>query len=272
MVRWGMNLRRRALAALRTGARDANQNASYDSAGYTNKWEHNVAPGLPLAAILGDMAEGAGRELDVKLRAAHSSATLAINTFGPYREDHGQLHVCQSTGFRSVRFEAACPTGLSGTPPHLDLLAQGDSIVAVEVKCTEWMKSRLAEFSPSYDQLEPTHGRSPWFAQIESLRAEPSKYEFLDAAQLVKHALGLEACFGATPVQLLYLFWEPANTAGWPECQKHRTETEALTAAVRGSTVELIGMSHAELLSEWERLPRPPQHLPYLHLRYGRAA
>lgn len=272
VVVWGMNIRRRSLAALRTGAREANPNATYDSAGYTAKWENNLGPGLPLTTIVGDMAAGAGRELDVKLRAAHSSAALAINTFGPYREDPGQLHICHSTGSRSVRFEGTCPTGLGGTPPHLDLLAEGDSIVAVEAKCTEWMKCRLADFAPSYDQLQTAHGSSPWFAQIESLRARPDLYEFLDVAQLIKHALGLEACFGGKVVQLLYLYWEPSNTSEWPECQRHRTETETLTAAVRGAGVELVAMSYGELLNEWERQPEPPRHLPYLRLRYDRPA
>ena len=32
-----------------------------------------------------------------------------------------------------MRFEATCPTGLGGTPPHLDLLAEGDAIRAIRM-------------------------------------------------------------------------------------------------------------------------------------------
>ena len=264
-----MSLRERAYAALRLGAMEAAPTVVYDSAGYAPRWEDNLVQGLPLSPIVADLASGAGRELDGKLRAAHSSAALAINTFGPWRNDPRTLRLAGASGFRSVRFEAICPTGLHGTPPHLDLLAEGETVVGVEAKCTEWMETKVAAFSPSYDRLRPLRGHSPWFAQIESLRARPDRYQFLDAAQLVKHALGLMSCFGSVPVRLLYLYWEPRNAADCPECQRHRAEVDDLARAVRGGSVELISMSYRDLWSEWER-GAPPPHLNYLRVRYDR--
>jgi hypothetical protein len=38
------------------------------------------------------------------------------------------------SGFRNVWFEMTFPTGLGGTPPHVDLFADGDLTVAVESK------------------------------------------------------------------------------------------------------------------------------------------
>src|SRR5260370_2533040 len=115
--------------------------------------------GLPLKTIGDDLGSGAGCELDGKLRAAHSSAALAVNTFGPWREDASSLQVGEM-GFRRIRFEATCPTGLRGTPPHLDLLADGDLPVAIESKCTEWMTPQEAIFSDSYGRLDATQGHS----------------------------------------------------------------------------------------------------------------
>jgi hypothetical protein len=261
----------RSYAALLAGAGAASGSVSYDCRGYTPRWEDNLMPGLPIIEIAGDLGDGAGRELDGKLRAAHSSTALAVNAFGPWRNGPATLPLAGMTGFRSLRFEATCPTGLGGTPPHLDLLAEGDAIVAVESKCTEWMKPKPARFSPSYGRLRGSHGHSPWYEMIRLLSAKPDRYEFVDAAQLVKHALGLLTCYGARQLRLLYLYWEPRNAAEWPECARHREEADDLANQVARCSVRLLPMSYCELWEEWMR-QGPPPHLPYLRGRYDRAA
>ena len=225
-------------------------------------------PGIPLAGIEDDFAAGAGREMEGKLCAAHSSAALVLNTFGPWRENPTSLPVAGLTGFRALRFEVTFPTGLGGTPPYLDVVADGNEIVAVESKCTEWMACKAAKFARSYDQLRPSHGHSPWFEQMQLLRAKPYEYQFLDAAQLVKHAFGLLTRFGRRDIRLVYLYWEPLNSQAWPECILHRAEADRLADYVGASNVRLVPMSYRELWAEWERRS-PPTHLPYLKRRYG---
>jgi hypothetical protein len=257
--------------ALLTGAQEAGGHVPYDQRGYAAAWELNLLPGLPIGAIGDDLGSGAGCELDGKLRAAHSSAALAVNSFGPWREEASNLRIGTVTGFKTIRFETVCPTGLRGTPPHLDLLADGDSPVAIESKCTEWMTPKESTFSSSYDKLKASHGHSPWFHQIASLREQPKRYSFLDAAQLVKHALGLTTLYGTRDVRLVYLYWEPSNAVSWPQCAAHRAEADDLAARVRDSNVMLNPMSYRELWSEWE-LQQPPSHLAYLWTRYNRIA
>jgi hypothetical protein len=261
-------LRQLSYAALAAGARQACI-APCDHTGYFSSFDQNLIDGLPLESIVGDLASGAGKELDGKLCAAHSSAALVVNTFGPWRRDPRMLRIGGVTGFETMRFEARCPTGLGGTPPHLDLLAYGDSPVAIESKCTEWMEPKPAQFSASYDRLRATHGHSPWFAQIEQLRMNPTRYQYVDAAQLVKHALGLMSCFGERTVRLIYLYWEPRNRADWPECRTHREEAEDLASRAAGSSISLIPMSYHDLWAEWDR-PNPPAHPALLRLRYDR--
>jgi hypothetical protein len=113
-----------------------------------------------MAEISDDFGSGAGRELDRKLCAAHSSAALVVYTFGPWRKEPESLRIAGASGFRNIRFEMTFPTGLGGTPPHLDLFADGDSIVAIESKCTEWMDSKPAVFSDCYDRLRGSLGES----------------------------------------------------------------------------------------------------------------
>jgi hypothetical protein len=265
------SLRVCSYAALLAGAREATPSVRYDRKGYSPSWKDNLLDGLPLAEIAGDLAAGAGRELEGKLCAAHSSAVLAVNTFGPWRTKPASLHVGGVTGFRSLRFEATVPTGLNGKPPHLDLLAEGDLPVAVESKCTEWMQPKPPVFSPSYDRLRRAHGHSPWFEQVLQLRATPDRYDFLDAAQIVKHALGLMNCYGSRNVRLMYLYWEPSNAETWIQCRQHRAEADDLAARVQHSTVRLFPISYPELWAEWER-HGPPPHLPRLRIRYGQDA
>jgi hypothetical protein len=166
-----------------------------------------------------------------------------------------------------VKFEACCKTGLGGEPPHLDLLADGDLLVAVESKCTEWMKPTTAVFSDSYNNLRSSHRDSPWFEQMRQLREAPKQYQFLDVAQIIKHAFGLLNCYREREVRLLYLYWEPRNASMWRECRAHRVEVDELAAKTQHSLVRLTPMSYRELWAEWE-YESPPDHSGYLKDRY----
>jgi hypothetical protein len=256
----------RSYAALLAGAGKASPSVRYAN-GYAPQWEDNLMKGLPLVEIKGDLEKAAGRELDGKLCAAHSSAALVINTFGPWLTAPASLTFDGLTGFRSVHFEVTRPTGLGGTAPHLDLLAEGDFPVAVESKCTEWMNPKQAIFSPSYDKLRPSHGHLPWFEQMLQLREAPNRYQFLDAAQIIKHAFGLFSCYRTTEVRLVYLYWEPRNAEDWKECRQHRAEADDLAAKVGQTTVRLFSMSYRELWAEWE-YRSSTDHLRYLKTRY----
>jgi hypothetical protein len=262
------SLLNRSYADLLAGASKVSPSTRYDENGYARHWKDNLMDGLPLSEITSDLSAGAGKELDGKLCAAHSSAALVVNTFGPWRIDPASLLIGGMKGFRSLRFEATCPTGLGGTPPHLDILAEGILPVAVESKCTEWMESKSATFSSSYDQLRSSLGHSPWFQEMLRLRAEPNRYHFLDSAQLVKHAFGLLKRYGTLDARLVYLYWEPRNEEDWPACRQHREEANDLATKVAHSSVGLIPLSYGELWTEWE-LHGPLEHLLYLRTRYG---
>src|SRR5208282_3169700 len=203
------SLLQHSYAALLAGARKASPSVHYDKKGYAPRWEDNLMKGLPLDEIKRDFERGAGRELEGKLCAAHSSAALVVNAFGLRRTAPGPLTLGGITGFRSLHFEVPCPILLDRTPPHLDLLAEGDLPVAVESKCTEWLGAQHAEFAPSYDSLAPSLGHTPWFKQMQQLREAPDRYRLLNAAQLIKHAFGLMSRYETHEVRLIYLYWEP---------------------------------------------------------------
>lgn len=240
----------------------------YDAQGYAASWKDNLNAGLPLSEIERDFGSGAGHELDRKLRAAHSSAALVVNTFGPWRPRPSSLAIGGVTGFHSMCFEGTCPIWPQSTPPHLDLIAQkADLLVAVESKCTEWMTPKRASFAPVYEELKPSTSESnwtPWFEQMLRLRGT---YQLFDSAQIIKHAFGLLSCHKNRSVRLIYLYWEPRNGEDWPECREHREQADDLAHKVKCSTVRLTPMSYSELWEDWQR-HTPPSHLDYLRTRY----
>lgn len=88
-----------------------------------------------------------------------------------------------------------------------------------------------------------------------TLLQEPKRYLYLDAAQLVKHALGFARCYADRTVTLLYLYWEPRNAerrrqrvaeaglAGWTRQQLRRSGDRP--SGVISISVALLGLPPA---------------------------
>ena len=94
-------------------------------------------------------------------------------------------------------------------------------------------------------------------AMRERLQSKSNVFCFLDAAQLVKHALGLAAegkRLKKSPV-LLYLFAEPSTRGDRPITEemtaKHRAEIAEFAKAVAPSYVRFEACSWREWLGTW---------------------
>lgn len=81
---------------------------------------------------------------------------------------------------------------------------------------------------------------------------EPTRYVWLDAAQLIKHAFGLARTFEGRNVFLLYLFWEPTNASSFAIFQEHRQEVLDFSDRVSEEFPKFRAMSYRVLWSEWE--------------------
>jgi hypothetical protein len=227
-------------------------------------------------AIRNDLTGKGGSELvgsgnrSPKFHAAHSSAALAANAFGPFLVERAGIPLAGETFVGETHLEVECPTGLRGTPPTLDCLVDGEHVLAVESKCTEPFATHHAYFSPAYaaamESVHPT-----WRAEYQRLVEDPHRYRHLDAAQLVKHYLGLRRCFDDREVTLAYLYWEPANASELASCSIHAAELAELRKRVGDPAVRFVGMSYRELWDHWADAERPRwlrDHVAALRRRY----
>jgi hypothetical protein len=250
---------------------------------YLARVEDNLLPEITPDLYHEDYASGAGRELQwwdrggrrfpPKMQAAYSSSALVVNCFAPWKYNLGELELCGQRGFSSCWFERKVPTGLGGTPPHLDLVLEtlSPSIIAVESKATEYLQPHVTTFAPSYESLGWPKCVEGSVALMRRLSADAFSFEYLDAAQLVKHAFGLASTFGDRDTVLLYLFWEPENRDDFREFDQHSNELRQFEASVAGSSIKFLWMSYSHLFREWGKqdLKWSRQHSSKLRDRYA---
>ncbi len=255
---------------MRDGLSKAMPGIEIDEPGYVDDWRSNLLSDINPEAIEADLGAGRGGELGQKFRAAHSSAALAVNAFGPFRSGEITVPLPYVGDIRIEQFERTFPIGVAGTPPHLDVVARGKSgVVAIESKCLEYMTPKVAEFASSYRSLVKLSSTG-WFKEMERLRHEPRSYEALDAAQLVKHAFGLMNSAGEGTT-LVYLFWEPDDADAHDLFRLHRDEIALFAERTRSNELQFCSLSYRELWEAWRSsgVHDLAKHADRLHRRYG---
>jgi hypothetical protein len=253
-----------------------------DTHGYVRSIDDVFVPTLSEAqrtAIKADLIGKGGSELKQrrgrlpKFHAVHSSAALAANSFGAFLRNHAEVPVAGTLFPGTVQLEVRCPTGLRGTPPTLDCLVEGPTVLAIESKFLESFSTHTARFSDAYRNAMASMHPS-WRAELSRLVEDTARYRHLDAAQLVKHYLGLKAIYSERPVMLLYLYWSPTNAEDVAACAIHRAELDEFNHSVRDPRVRLALMTYAELWDDWSSAHQPPwlrKHAKALQARYEMA-
>ena len=253
---------------------------AYDSNGYVAQLEDNLWQ--PLSSRSRSAFErGAGAELSGHMRALHSSSALAVNLFEHWTDRDSTPILAaldiEPAGLTAIDFEAQFPTGLRGAQPHLDVaITSGNSfVVAVESKFTEHLKRSArgkskfpASYFPESGGLWAWNGLPACQALAESLRTEElrgrrQRFEYLDARQLLKHALGLAAQLGRE-FSLCYLYYD------WPGEQReaHRREIGRFNELV-GAEIGFRAISYQQVFSRLKESGQASaDYLDYLGARY----
>jgi hypothetical protein len=212
-------------------------------------------PGVPEERLRAIFGQAAGNEIaSGKFASPHSSAALAANGFGWFIDRPSdcplfpviadlQGPVREVAVERELRFPWR-----GGRHPWLDAVLWTDAhVIGVESKRHEpFRDAKVAELSEAYDREVWGEGMEGWCAMRDALRAQPRRYRHLDAAQLVKHALGLASegtRSGLSPV-LVYLYAEPQDADYSPDTFiAHRREIEDFHAVVGGDRVRFAACS-----------------------------
>lgn len=218
-----------------------------------------------LQASLNDVRHGDGGELRVpssgrppSFHSAYSSCALAINAFGPWRLDPSNLTIDGRTGFTSLEFEAKFPINPNWKrAPNIDVVCSSpDEVVAIESKLTEHLSPRhTAKFSARYSKVVESISHSSWGQKYEQLLHNPDYYAFFNAAQIIKHYLGLRADkdgkVAGRAVTLLYLYWERSDARKHPLFAYHRAAVSEFSSGLLDETIRFQAMSYPELWKQW---------------------
>ena len=224
-------------------------------------------PGIPVARVIAAFARAGGQEIESgKLASPESSAALAANCFGWFMERPADLPPfpgLPGLGWPALEVDIECQMRFpwrGGRHPWLDAAIQTPThLIGIESKRFEpFRDSKTASLSPAYDRAGAWgDSMAPWQAMRDALRANPALFHHLDAAQLVKHALGLltqARRVGKTPL-LVYLYAEPSSRDGKPippdTHARHRAEIASLATAVAGAEVGFHATSYRDWLSHW---------------------
>jgi hypothetical protein len=226
---------------------------SVDRRAYTAALEDNLCQPLhPLTRA--EFAAGKGEELGRdgvpgKMQSLISSSALACNIFDPWRDQGvGALGRALRIGpsYQVGRFEATHPTGLLGTPPHLDveLNAPGKPVVGIESKFTEPYRKVKNAFRSSYFEAAAVWTQMPRALDLAGRVVDTSEsFQHLHVAQLIKHALGLMRSYGSGGFTLYYIWYRPNG----PEGDRHADEIDRFQGLIEGE-FDFRHRSYQELL------------------------
>ena len=252
----------------------------FDDEGYTTSVDLNLFQAMS-ADTQTDYERGSGSEMRgaherrPKMCALHSSASLACNVFDYWRKkDLSPI----ATALRlpevpmELSFEAQFPTGLRGEPPNLDVLFTRNQLplLAIESKFTEPYGSpkkgpllKEKYFPPDSPGLWTRRGLPRCQRLADRLHNGGATFRRLDAAQLLKHMLGLAT--NDENVCLLYLWYEYSGA----EATEHRREIQDFGNAI-GSELGFRSLTYQEMLGDM--LPRldvqAARYVRYLVDRY----
>ena len=245
-----------------------------------------TAPSEARVTSIVDVCQGDGGELRMPTRgtrttaprfnSARSSCALPVNAFGPWRLDPAKLILDGMDGFTSLRFERRCPIhGVPSdrTPPNLDVLIDGTTLVGIESKLIEHITAEsTASLSTTYDAPLLALADEVWRHAFERLRESPNEFQSFGAAQIVKHYLGLKSQFPDRVAVLVYLFWEPLDADDHRFFALHRAEIAEFATWVSGGDIAFRWLSYRALFDEWRSKHAPPwlkSHVAHLNARYG---
>jgi hypothetical protein len=217
-----------------------------------------------------------------KMQAVHSSSALAVNVF-QYWEQIRQVPVIASAcGFcrmgnkisEKIIFEEKFPIkGIGGIPPNIDVVIHNSEKsvfkrFAIECKFSEayrssgqrGLKSAYFEKEDLWQDIPELHNYAITINPRDAINRH------LDAAQLIKHILGLKSVYTKSNFKLLYLWYDVLGKEG----ADHQEEIDAFTEIAKSDGIHFSSLTYQELIIRLanEHRNENTDYVKYLTERY----
>ena len=230
-----------------------------------------------------DFESASGSELKAKegekpkAYALHSSSMLAVNVFDYWRkkDKEAMAKALKIDSIRHFWFEQKLTMGMGGAPPNLDLfiIKNNGFAVAIESKFTEWMSkhSKSEPFAKSYFEDERKRWEEVGLPNAQKLAQkiahDNEKFHYLNAPQLLKHALGL-ANTHSSRSQLIYLFYDLEKES--EVSKKHHAEISKFRDML-GDELQFHSMTYQEFIKRLNSnfKTKHNEYFDYLNRRYN---
>ena len=228
---------------------------------YTRNLEDNLfAPLMPdtqKSFQTGDGGELTGNPS--KMQAVHSSSALGVNIFQYWQSINEVEKIAYACGFcrkttqvsRDISFEVKYSIDdRFRYAPNIDVVINNDSatqykVFAIECKFTEaYGGYGHSGIKKKYLDLDIWQEISHLHELAISISPNDDQFQYLHAAQLIKHILGLKRAFGKTNFRLLYLWYDALGNEG----AKHRAEVSEFIEVAKSDGIVIHGMSYQELI------------------------
>lgn len=250
---------------------------------YTKKLEDNLFDALD-PDVKREFEKGDGGELcgnPQKMCALHSSSALEINIFYYWKRINQINKIAHACGFcnedngncRSINFEYKCFINKCfSRSPNIDVVINNSlgskvKVFAVECKFSEAYSSRgHLGLKQKYLKLEEWAEMPNLLELAKSISPEDRIFNYLHAAQLIKHILGLTVNCGKDGFRLLYLWYDCLGEEG----AKHKKEIENFIKITKADNIVFHTLSYQELIVALSNQNRSnhESYINYISSRY----
>jgi hypothetical protein len=249
---------------------------------YTRNLEDNLfeplAPNTEQSFREGDGNEIAGNP--AKMQAVHSSSALAVNIFQYWNSVSEVPQIARACGLchrttkisKNISFEVKYPIDERFRySPNIDVVIENDSnatykVYAVESKFTEaYGGFGHSGVKKKYLELDIWEEVPNLCELATSISPDDARFQYLHAAQLIKHILGLKRVYGKEHFRLLYLWYDALGKEG----AKHQEEIDTFLETAKSDGILVHELSYQKLtakLADEYRL----SHKEYIEYTTGR--
>lgn len=239
-----------------------------------------------------DYNKGSGGEIRdtttrrAPMKAAFSSSAIVVNLFQYWqgKDTSPLLEVLVKNNDKTInttikfedKFEIDENKKKFPKPANLDVtieLLEKNKIIAIESKFTEPYGSVDVKISKSYLE-ESLWNKYPDLKKLKNLTEniynKKCNFQYLDAAQLIKHILGLKNSKYKENFTLLYLWYDVPNTK---EAKEHQEEIEAFASIAKADGINFRHITYQKVIEnlnkeENKNIENFKEYINYLEERY----